>query len=184
VQTKVWLDETYVEYVGPDQSLERHAARSSNVFVCKSMSKVYALSGLRVAYLCGPAPHVAALGALSPPWSVSLPGQLAAVFALRDPGYYEDCYRLTHEYRAALADRLESTAGLRVTPSVANFLLLHLPSTGPDAATVLDRCRESGLFLRDVSSMGTGLGPRAIRTAVKTPRENELIADILEASLR
>ena len=52
MHTRVWVDETYIEYAGADQSLEMFAARSENVIVCKSMSKVYALSGARVAYLC------------------------------------------------------------------------------------------------------------------------------------
>lgn len=50
--TRIWIDETYIDYVDPKLSLESFAAVSPNVIVCKSMSKVYALSGLRVAYRC------------------------------------------------------------------------------------------------------------------------------------
>src|SRR5205814_10473124 len=74
--TRVWIDETYLEYVGAKESLERFAAGSANVFVCKSMSKVYALSGLRAAYLCGPAAEIRQLRAITPPWAVSLPAQV------------------------------------------------------------------------------------------------------------
>ena len=42
------------------------------------MSKVYALSGARAAYLCGPPDMIDELRPLRPPWSVSLPGQIAA----------------------------------------------------------------------------------------------------------
>src|SRR6185295_17896020 len=52
-RTRIWIDETYIEYAGPEQSLEQFAVRRDNVVICKSMSKVYALSGMRVAYLCG-----------------------------------------------------------------------------------------------------------------------------------
>jgi hypothetical protein len=38
--TRFWIDETYVEYAGEGESLERFAAASSNVVICKSMSKV------------------------------------------------------------------------------------------------------------------------------------------------
>lgn len=47
----VWIDEAYIDYVGPDQSLEQFASDRDNVVVCKSLSKCFALSGLRVAYL-------------------------------------------------------------------------------------------------------------------------------------
>ncbi len=45
--TRVWMDEAYVDYVDSAQSFERMAAQSSNIIVCKSMSKAYALSGAR-----------------------------------------------------------------------------------------------------------------------------------------
>ena len=91
--TLFWIDEAYIDYLGTDESLERFAAESDNVVVCKSMSKVYALSGLRVGYLVGPPRMMSTLRRRSAPWAVSLPGQLAAVKALDDPTYYDACYR-------------------------------------------------------------------------------------------
>jgi histidinol-phosphate/aromatic aminotransferase/cobyric acid decarboxylase-like protein len=64
--TRVWVDETYVEYAGADESLERFASTHENVVVCKSMSKVYGLSGLRVGYLCASPTTLTALRPYSP----------------------------------------------------------------------------------------------------------------------
>src|SRR5439155_18190815 len=102
-QTRIWIDETYVEYAGENESLEQFAAISENVIVCKSMSKVYALSGARAAYLCAGPHQLEALRAITPPWVISLPAQVAAVRALRDPGYYAVRYAET----AALRDDLD-----------------------------------------------------------------------------
>ena len=182
ITTRVWVDETYVEYAGADQSLEQFAARSESVVVCKSMSKVYALSGARVAYLCA-APHqLEELRAITPPWAVSLPAQVAAVKALRDPEYYERCYRETHSQRRELDENLRAL-GWDTVPGVANFILCHLPLRGFDAATVAARCRERGLFLRDVSAMGAQLGDRALRIAVKDRETNRRMVEILELVL-
>ena len=85
-ETLFWIDETYVDYVDKSESIERFASESENVVVCKSMSKVYALSGLRVGYLCGPPSMIGPLSLFNPPWSVSLPGQLAAVCRSARPG--------------------------------------------------------------------------------------------------
>jgi len=49
--TQVLVDEAYIDYAGRDQSLEREASVRPNLIVLKSMSKAYALSGLRVGYL-------------------------------------------------------------------------------------------------------------------------------------
>jgi len=176
--TRVWVDETYVDYAGPGQSLEQFAARSENVIVCKSMSKTYALSGARAAYLCAGAHQMESLRPLTPPWAVSLPAQIAAVKALEDPGYYAAKYVETHALRQQLAEALKPLKW-EIVPSVTNFLLCHLLENGPDAETLLTRCREHGLFLRNVSSMGTLLGNRAVRIAVKDAATNRRMVEIL-----
>ncbi len=164
--TRFWIDETYVEYAGPDCSLERFAAASENVIVCKSLSKVYALSGARAAYLCAGPHQLEALRAITPPWIVGLPAQVAAVRALQDPAYYAARYAETAVLRESLATSLRAL-GWDVLPGIANFLLCHLPPAGPAAATVIARCRAHGLFLRDAASMSPALGTRTIRIAVK-----------------
>ncbi len=177
--TRVWIDETYIDYVGADESLERFAAQSRHVIVCKSMSKVYALSGARAAYLCAPAHLAAELRALSPPWAVSLPAQVAATEALRATDYYAQRYRETHELRDQLIRDLEAQLPIDVVPGVANFLLAHLPSGGPDAASLCQMCRAEGVYLRNASAMSRSLGKHAVRIAVKTAHENRRIVQAM-----
>lgn len=178
--TRVWVDETYVEYAGRDQSLETFAAQSRNVVVCKSMSKLYALSGARAAYLCGPVEIISALRPLTPPWAVSLVAQVAAVAALQDQEYYVTRWRETHQLRAQLSDALRQLDGWDVLPGVANFLLCFLPEHGPTAADFVQDCRAHGLFLRDVGSMGRNLGRRALRIAVKDAPTTERMLNIIQ----
>jgi histidinol-phosphate/aromatic aminotransferase/cobyric acid decarboxylase-like protein/GNAT superfamily N-acetyltransferase len=182
-RTRVWVDETYVEYAGQGESLESFAARSENIIVCKSMSKVYALSGARVAYLCAGAHQLEALRAITPPWVVSLPAQVAATKALQDHAYYASRYMETHLLRERLSGQLEAL-GWDVVPGTANFLLTHLPEQGPSAQQLVRSCQRHGLFLRDVSSMGSGLGPHAIRLAVKDAETNARMVSIIGAVLR
>ncbi|HEY4984954.1 MAG TPA: histidinol-phosphate transaminase [Verrucomicrobiae bacterium] len=161
------------------ESLERFATASANVVVCKSMSKVYALSGVRAAYLCGPRRIIAELRGLTPPWAVSLPAQVAAVAALQDPDYYAARYAETHRLREQLADELSAFDGWKILPGIANFLFCHLPADGPDAATLVKLCRAKNLFLRDVGSMGRSLGKHALRVAVKDVETNRRMVEIL-----
>jgi histidinol-phosphate/aromatic aminotransferase/cobyric acid decarboxylase-like protein len=181
--TRVWLDETYVDYVGPDQSLEGFAAKSENVVVCKSMSKVYALSGVRAAYACAPPFIAQCLREISPPWAVSLPAQLAAVRALEDPEYYADRYRQTHHLREGLAAYLREL-GFDVVPSTANFLLCHLPKDSADAATITRRCRERNVYIRDAGEISSILGSHALRIAVKDEAANARIFEALRWAQR
>jgi histidinol-phosphate/aromatic aminotransferase/cobyric acid decarboxylase-like protein/GNAT superfamily N-acetyltransferase len=180
--TRVWVDETYVDFVDSTQSLERVAANSSHIIVCKSMSKAYALSGARVAYLCASPHQLEELHAFTPPWAVGLLGQLAAVRALESPDYYIARWRETLELRLQLARDLTELRW-RVIPGVANFLLCHLPEDGPVASDVVARCQDHGLFLRNAVRMGEGLGNHAIRIAVKDSETNRRMLEILKAVL-
>ncbi len=182
--TQFWIDETYLEYVGADQSLERFAAPSSNAVVCKSMSKVYALSGVRAAYLCGPDQLIDELRPLAPPWAVSLPAQVAAVEALQDREYYAEQYEKTHRLRAELAAALTSDCDLDVVQGTANFVLCHLPENGPTAAQVAAACRGRELFIRDAGNLGQCLGAYVIRIAVKDSPTNQRIVSILSDVLK
>ena len=178
--TRIWIDETYVDYVGAAHSLESLAATSRNIVVCKSLSKVYALSGVRAAYLCGPAHLMAELRAITPPWAVSLPAQVAVVNALQDAAYYQHRWAETHRLRESLARALVQL-GFSVTPGVANFLLCHLPDGAPSVAQLVLDCRNRNLFLRDVSNMG--VNTRAVRIAVKDDSTNRRMVEIIRAVL-
>lgn len=177
-RTRIWIDETYVDYVDSAQSMEGFAATSENVIVCKSMSKAYALSGARAAYLCASPHQLEELRAFTPPWAVSLLAQIAAVRAIESTDYYRERWHETATLRTKLACELEQL-GWMVIPSVANFLLCHLPTEGPTAAEVVTRARERGLFLRDAVRMGAQLGDYAIRIAVKDAETNRRAMEVL-----
>ncbi|MEI8344619.1 MAG: aminotransferase class I/II-fold pyridoxal phosphate-dependent enzyme [Candidatus Omnitrophota bacterium] len=181
--TLVWIDETYIEYVGPGQSLESFATATKNTIICKSMSKVYALSGLRCAYLCASSGIITPLKRISPPWAVSLPAQVAAVEALQDPGYYEKRYQETHVLRNELSQKLSRELHLDVVPGIANFLLCHLPEHGLTADAIVTRCQRQNLFLRDAGSMGKNIGKYALRISVKDRKTNLRMIEILKGVL-
>ncbi|HLK15712.1 MAG TPA: aminotransferase class I/II-fold pyridoxal phosphate-dependent enzyme, partial [Fimbriimonadaceae bacterium] len=163
--TLVWIDEAYADYAGI--TCEPLALEFPNVVVCKSMSKVYSLSGVRAAYALGSFEFVECLSLRTPPWVVSLPGQVAAVAALNDPAYYAARYAETRQLRADLDAELRMIGG-ETAKGETNFVLWFLPAA-MDASLVADRCRKRGLFLREAASIGAGL-ENALRVSAK-PRE-------------
>jgi histidinol-phosphate/aromatic aminotransferase/cobyric acid decarboxylase-like protein len=166
-RTRFWIDEAYVDYVSSEESLERFAVGRGNVVVSKSMSKVYALSGLRAAYLCGSAGLLRDLRRITPPWAVSLPAQTAAVEALRDPEYYCKRYAESHRLRGALAAALRALPVREVSESAANWLLVRLREVGPTAKEVAAACARENVFIRDMEPVSGLFRRRTLRIAVK-----------------
>jgi histidinol-phosphate/aromatic aminotransferase/cobyric acid decarboxylase-like protein/predicted GNAT family N-acyltransferase len=185
-RTRFWIDRTYALFDRPDRSLERFAAGSSNVVVGVSMSKAYALSGLRLGYLCGPADLMSDIRRLTPPWGISRPGLVAGLAALADPDYYALRYRETAALREELRDGLAAIPGVRPRAGAANFILVELDDP-LDAATVVERCAARGLYLRAFPS-DVRLRWSALRVAVRDGQTQHrmipIIAEVIEETRR
>ena len=180
---RIWIDETYVEYAGREQTLERFAEKSNNVFVCKSMSKVYALSGLRAAYLCANPNNILPLKRITPPWVISLPAQIAATYALKQEDYYIKKYQETHELRDKLELQLKQIGIDEIIPGIANFIMFHVGNDKFSASRIVNECKLKKLYLRDLSGMGTSFEDDAIRMAVKDLNTNNKMIAILRECL-
>lgn len=182
-ETFFWVDETYIDFYNPQETLERDAANVNNLLVCKSMSKAYALSGMRVAYAITSPTLAMRLAQARPPWALSTLAQIAGIEALRDKDYYvqrwEETRKLCQQLRASL-----TLLGLEVGPGLANFLMVRLPIAWQvRASDVVEACQTSGLFLRKVASMGC-CDPQVLRIAVKDKATNERMIEILSEHLQ
>lgn len=177
----IWVDETYIDYIPEAQSLESHVGDYPSLIVCKSMSKCYALSGLRVAYAVSQ--KMTELRRFIPPWAVSLPGQLAAVAALKNPTYYNEQYAVIHQERMVLSEKLREQ-NFSVLPGVANFILTFLPKeTSHTSSSFIDACKEKGVFIRDAQNMGVTLEDNAVRFAIRSSEENLRIVECVKEVL-
>ena len=140
----------------------------ANIAVLRSMTKIFALPGLRLGYLLAAASVAAALQATLPPWNVSSPAQAATIAAARLlPAHRAPVRRHINGLRAALAGRLAPWAG---APEQAGgpFLLYR----SEDAAALVTRLRARGVVVRGCASFGL---PRHIRLGVRGEAEQELL---------
>jgi histidinol-phosphate/aromatic aminotransferase/cobyric acid decarboxylase-like protein len=172
-ETWVWVDETYIDMAPGQPSIETWVPRYPRLIVSKSMSKFYALSGVRVGYLAASAELVSRMESTIPPWDIGLIAQVAAVEALRDDAYYSAKTEETARYRDAFFSELQSIPGLSPVRSDTNFILIRLDK--PVAAALCSSTAEVDVFLRDCDSLSEWFGGHYVRTAVKTPDENAKI---------
>ncbi len=159
------VDETYVEYAGAAASIECEAQTRPGLIVIKSMSKVYALSGARVAYMVAAPQLIASMGRWMPPWPVGLPSQAAAMEALRDPPWYAARYAET----ALLRKQCMAAFGERAVPSESNFYLVSAERPAETASAL----RRLSIFVREFAA--GALAGRFLRIAVKSAEQNARI---------
>ena len=149
----------------------------------RDRSKVYALSGLRAAYLCSNPKNIRPLKRITPPWVISLPAQIAATYALKQEDYYIKKYQETHELRDKLKLQLKLIGIDEIIPGVANFIMFHVGNDKFSASRIVNECKLKKLYLRDLSGMGTSFEDDAIRMAVKDLNTNNKMIAILRECL-
>lgn len=175
------VDEAFLEFC-PDWQ-ERSLLQNTpvNVLVLCSMTKMYAIPGLRLGYLAAPAEIAGLVGSLRDPWSVGTLAQLAGEYVLRD----KEFIRHTVEQVGNLAEKLACELGsfsakLRVWPPTVNYLFLE--SLALPSYVLQQQLLAAKIIVRDCSNFH-GLAPRFIRVAVRTVGENEALVAALKRIL-
>ena len=172
------LDAAYAEYVRRNdyESGIELVATSENVVMCRTFSKIYGLAALRLGWLYGPAHIVDALNRIRGPFNVNAPAIAAGIAALADTAHVEKARAHNEKWLTWLSEEI-GKLGLKVTPSVGNFLLIHFPDTPGNSAADADRLLTSrGCVLRAVKAYKL---PNALRMSVGTEEANRLVVKTL-----
>lgn len=180
-QAIVVVDEAFVDFC-PERSVLERLTRHANLYVLRSLTKFYAIPGLRAGYLVGPVRGVAHLARGREPWSLSVPALAAARACMQTEEYRRRSLDVIPRWRAGLRDGLEKLR-LEVFPGEANYLLARLPDNGPDAAGLTGALSKRGILIRDCSNFA-GLDSCFIRVAVRTEEENRRLIEEMGALLR
>jgi histidinol-phosphate aminotransferase len=164
------LDEAYISFV-PGAWKSRQLLSRENVVILRSMTKDYALTGLRLGYALCPVDIAEALFISQPSWSVNALAQAAGVAALADRGHLRRGIDCVEEGKDYLQTELR-VLGYEVLPSAANFLLVKVSNATSLRRQLLSR----GLCVRDGTSFDL---PEYIRIGVRTLPECQRLITVL-----
>lgn len=180
---KSWLivDEAFIDYC-PAQSVVSMLNNHPRMILLRSLTKFYAMPGLRIGYLVGTSKIVDRLKSRQPHWSVNSLAQEVSRAVLRDQAYATQSRTIMKTERSRVINEIRSLPGIRVFPSVANFLLLELPAS-TCAGEVTNHLASERLLVRDCSTI-PGLNDQMIRVAIRTAKENRRLIASLGACLR
>jgi histidinol-phosphate aminotransferase len=165
------IDEAYLSFV--DESWDSMGLPGlDNVVLLRSMTKDYALTGLRLGYAIASENVIANLQAFQPDWSVNGLAQAAGLAALADTEYLPRARQAIDQAKSLLSDRLDRLS-LTVHPSAANFLLVNVG----DASVWHDKLMRLGLFVRDCTSFGL---PEHIRIGIRSMADCQRLIEAME----
>ncbi len=161
----VAVDEAFADFVEGFASLAQQ--RPANAVVLRSLTKIYAVPGLRLGIALADSAVAARWRDHLPPWTVNHLAQTIGTRALADADFVRDTCTTIRTWREALASGLAALPGVSVIPGAANFLLCHHAD-----ATLGDRLlRRHAVAVRRCDDY-PGLDATWFRVAVRQPEEN------------
>ena len=169
------LDADYAEYVRRNdyEAGIELVSSSQNVVMTRTFSKIHGLGGLRVGWMYAPAHIIDAMNRVRGPFNVNAAAIEAGVAAMRDRSHVERTVAHNEQWLRWLTEEL-TRLGLRVTPSVGNFILIHFPEDAKHSAGQADAYLSArGYILRRVTGYGF---PNALRMTVGTEEANRGVA--------
>jgi threonine-phosphate decarboxylase len=166
-QIKCYLvvDEAFIDFT-PDESVVQEVQKNPYLIVLRSMTKFYALSGLRIGYGIFPSDVIENLKKHKEPWTVNSAAQLAGITALNDTAYINKTFELMKNEKKAIENGFK-LLGINYIPSFANFYLI----SHDNAKEIISGLRNMGILLRDCSNF-KGLDSSYMRAAVKSNKDN------------
>jgi histidinol-phosphate aminotransferase len=177
-QVLLVLDAAYAEYVRRNDYAAgiELVATSENVVMTRTFSKIHGLASLRIGWLYAP-PHITdALNRIRGPFNLTGSAIAAGAAAIEDLAFVEAAAAFNTQWLDWLSREI-SALGLKVTPSAANFLLIHFPAeSGRTARDADEFLTARGLILRRLENYGL---PGALRLSIGTEEANRAVVAAL-----
>jgi histidinol-phosphate aminotransferase len=173
------IDAAYADYVRRNdyEAGIELVATSENVVMCRTFSKIHGLAALRLGWMFAPAHVVDAINRIRGPFNVTGPAIAAGIAAIEDIEHQERAREHNTRWLDWLTREI-GKLGLKVTPSVANFLLIHFPETKGRTAKDADAFLSArGLILRQTTAYKL---PDALRMTVGSEEANRLVVGALK----
>ena len=174
------VDEAFADFVDGFDSIT--VGRPANVVALCSLTKFYAIPGLRLGCAVADRELVERAKELVPPWSVNTLAQAVGAIALLDEDYATRTCELVRAQRERLFDDLRRIPGVATYDGEANFLLVKLNRSDIDAPELANRLLRQGIAIR-VCDNFDGLDRRFFRVAVRTDAENALLIMSLRSAM-
>ena len=175
----VVLDEAYIEYVN-DPAHEptlKYFREYENVILLRTFSKAYGLASFRVGYGIAQEQVIAKLDPVRAPFNNTILSQKAAIVALSDQDYIENCREANEKGKQQYVAWCEQH-GLHYYPSQTNFVLFEVKA---DSNVVFEEMMKRGFIIRSGAALGA---PGYIRVTIGTEEQNAKFLTLLEEVLK
>ncbi len=176
----VVVDEAFMDFVADRESysVADLVREYSNLFVLYSLTKFFAIPGLRLGIGLGSPEVIEKLNRIRDPWNVNCFAQLAGIASLGDREYIKTTLRYISAEKDRMFEEIGAVAGFRPLRPSANYIFVNVEETGYSSTEITRELGKNGILVRDCASY-KNLRPVYIRVAVKKREENDRLIEAL-----
>ncbi|MDP3791984.1 MAG: threonine-phosphate decarboxylase CobD [Candidatus Omnitrophota bacterium] len=185
-KTTLILDEAFIEFTkeAAASGIVKEAVKSGYLIVLRSLTKFFAMPGLRLGYAVAHKNIIKKIAGFQYPWNVNILAQLAGKEAIKDRAYMKKTPVFISEERRYMSEALNNIKGLKAYPSSANFILCKLQDASiRDCGGLKRRLLRDGIYIRDCGNF-RGLNGRFFRVAVRRRMDNNRLISSIKKAIR
>lgn len=171
------VDEAFLEFCPNWQERTMLQQSAEHIFVLCSLTKIYAMPGLRLGFITGPRQILSLMGTLRDPWSVNVLAQHAGEYVLQNREFARVSAATVTGLASEMAGQLQQNPDLLVYPPAANYIFIE--SKRLTSVELQWRLLQARIVIRDCSNY-SGLDQRFVRVAVRTEIENNALVSALQ----
>ena len=173
------FDESFVDFLGDAYSMRNYVKDYDNVIVVHSLTKFYAVPGLRIGAMMANPMIINFIKSHIPSWTVNHLAQIYSEKALQDTDYIQETRAVLKQEKEWLYKKIVQMDVLQCIEPSVNYILCHLDDQY-SLEDMIQHLYHQSILIRDCSHY-TGLGPNWFRMAVKTREQNEQLLQALRA---
>ena len=176
------VDEAFIDFVGPANSLRPQAVELNNLIILGSLTKFFAIPGLRLGYIIADPNTIEELTALRDPWSINCFAEIAGKEVFKDKHYLSRSIMETRKNRRYLVEQLNLLGGFKPYSSAANFILVEISGHELNSHLLQKRLAPYGILIRNCDSF-RDLNDRYIRLAVRSISDIDYLISSIKQTL-
>jgi threonine-phosphate decarboxylase len=182
-ETRMLVDESFIDFVNENPNASSVMLRSPQIFTIKSLTKFYAIPGLRLGFGIGINSDTnQKISSILEPWNINTLAAIAGCMVFDQKEFASASVRFMNEERIFLFEQLNEINGLIAYPSFANFILVKIDN-GTKVQDLSDKLIQENLLIRSACGFGF-LNSSFFRIAVKKREENLLLLESLRKHMK
>ena len=175
------IDEMYIEFTEDYEKLTSTplVKEFDNIAVLRSVSKFFAVPGLRLSYsiISNPS-YLELISVTVAPNKISTLTAAACTAMFKDKKYIEESRSQIHTERNLIFSAMNTNKNVKLFKPYANYMLVKILKDDLSAQAIEEHCRTKGIIIRNCSNFH-GLDNKYIRFCFMKPKQNDLLVNTI-----